>query len=619
MLWGLLLALPLLWELKWFVPFWIITLVAQITVYRWHRGINASTAFILFLVTALCYALFPCDDDVWRYLFEARAFDSGHNPYLTAPANLQHLDSTGVNHPSWTAIYGPLFILVLAWFEGWVNSPFTLCLFWSALHLLNSIILRKVAPEGMWKLHLLSPFLLFETIAHGHMEVFLTLGLLVWVMAEKARSPALGILGFLLCLWIKWWGWLLFPLFLKRRNLTVILVTLAVSVLVLWPFREAPWALLTSVLNFQELWTNGYPHLWIEELFGPLAGILMAMTLLALLLAVVLVGGPFHEQVWQFLRLGLWLAPTLHPWYWVLPLTALLLSGKSLSFSLMGAAAVGLHYPEFALAAHGEWTSSFWTVLPLLLLTFLSEWRQRRYLAFEEGESFTGVSVVTPVFNEAENLDRLGQRLEGIPEVKDWIVVDGGSEDESFALAQAKGARALAAQQKGRGNQILEGVRACSKDWVLVVHADSDFSPSFFRDLRQTVERVPGLVGGAFRMVYNDHTRMGPLMFLNDLKTRWLGISFGDQCQFLHRKRLEALGGFPALPLMEDLELSLLWKGEPVAYIDRSNSITSPRRWHQVGRLKNAKLIIKLLWIYLWQRHWSPPVDVRRLYQRYYP
>jgi hypothetical protein len=129
---------------------------------------------------------------------------------------------------------------------------------------------------------------------------------------------------------------------------------------------------------------------------------------------------------------------------------------------------------------------------------------------------------------------------------------------------------------------------------------------------------VPNLDGGAFKMAYRNYQHMGPLHWVNDLKFRLFGVSFGDQSQFFHRQRLKNRGNFPKLALMEDLELSLLWKGGHVAYISETRSLTSPRRWKEKGRLRNTLQILSLLYYYLLQRHWNPPVDVKKLYQRYY-
>ena len=47
----------------------------------------------------------------------------------------------------------------------------------------------------------------------------------------------------------------------------------------------------------------------------------------------------------------------------------------------------------------------------------------------------------------------------------------------------------------------------------------------------------------------------------SNLRARWLGLIFGDQAMFIRRSTFDELGGFPDLPLMEDLELSLMLRG----------------------------------------------------------
>jgi glycosyltransferase involved in cell wall biosynthesis len=302
-----------------------------------------------------------------------------------------------------------------------------------------------------------------------------------------------------------------------------------------------------------------------------------------------------------------------------MPLTCALCSKKTATFAILGGAALALHYPQFQADTTGHWESSAWVALPFFGLVLLSEWRHRHHLLRERGTWVERFSVVTPVLNEADNLKAIGPWIQQHRDViRDWIVVDGGSNDDSVALARQFGAQVQIATTRGRGHQIHQGLQAAKEDWVVICHADSRYPQGFFKALQNRIATGPLLEGGAFRMVYRDIPKMGILLFLNDLKTRWLGISFGDQTQFIHRPSLQKRGGFPKLALMEDLELSLRWKGGHVCYLTNTLSITSARKWDRDGRIKNAWLIIQLLAAYLWQRHWHPPVDVSRLYQRYY-
>ncbi len=106
---------------------------------------------------------------------------------------------------------------------------------------------------------------------------------------------------------------------------------------------------------------------------------------------------------------------------------------------------------------------------------------------------------------------------------------------------------------------------------------------------------------------------------LNHLRTRWTGISFGDQGQFVRRSALDAVGGFPDLMLMEDVELALRLKriGRPLYVTDGVR--VSDRRWRRRGVSGNALTVVTLFMRYLLMRRLGvDPGGNRAFYQRYY-
>ena len=106
---------------------------------------------------------------------------------------------------------------------------------------------------------------------------------------------------------------------------------------------------------------------------------------------------------------------------------------------------------------------------------------------------------------------------------------------------------------------------------------------------------------------------------LNHLRTRWSGISFGDQGQFFRRAALDAVGGFPACMLMEDVELALRLKriGRPL-YIDGGVRVSN-RRWEREGVGGNVLTVIGLFVRYLLQRRLEADLGENiSYYRRYY-
>lgn len=667
------LAMLLCWQSSLFIPFVTLALASSLFPYIVDKKVlrlrsdgdrRPIAYWPLFFILCPFYLAIPADDDVYRYLWEGLVHANKLNPYLIAPEQLQlHFEHKDlINHPDWSAIYGPLFIQMCSWLaHPWVPqalfSVAGLKVIHLVLHLLNAKLLLEIlnhssantasghsdAPVETTKpsqdheksradvsatqkrnrhiagLYLCSPFLLLEGIGLAHFETWLCFAALLAIYGMQKHRPLWLTLGLCGSLWLKWWAIPLLPLFVRRKNLLALGATAALSLCILAPFWADGPAMFTSLLDFEGLWCNGYPHLFLQHFFESSTSILVALFAAALLFFVLLVGGSIQEQLWQFFRMSLFWAPTLHPWYWVMPLSFALCSGKTATFSLLSALALALHYPEFSWSQQGLWQSNVWSCLPFFFVLWLSEWRIRHHIFRERGETVESFSVITPCLNEEDNLNELGSTLSQHREhLKEWIVVDAGSSDQSIEIAKSWGAEVLTPNIKGRGPQIHHGIEHSQQAWCVVIHADTRFEPNFFPELKRQIARVPDLDGGAFRMIYRGHQSMGPLMFLNDLKMRLLGVSFGDQSQFFNKHRLRERGGFPQLPLMEDLELSLIWKGGNVCYITSTYSCTSPRRWQDMGRIKNASLIIKLLFIYLCRRHWAPPVDVAQLYRTYY-
>jgi hypothetical protein len=98
-----------------------------------------------------------------------------------------------------------------------------------------------------------------------------------------------------------------------------------------------------------------------------------------------------------------------------------------------------------------------------------------------------------------------------------------------------------------------------------------------------------------------------------NLRSRATGISTGDQALFATRAAFDAVGGFPAQPLMEDVELAKRLKrvGRPASL--RAKVATSGRRWDRHGTWSTILLMWRLRFDY-WRG-----VPVARLADRYPP
>ena len=220
------------------------------------------------------------------------------------------------------------------------------------------------------------------------------------------------------------------------------------------------------------------------------------------------------------------------------------------------------------------------------------------------------ISVVIPTLDEAETLPETLRRVRAVPEVLEVIVVDGGSRDATAAVASAHGARVLQSRP-GRGTQMRLGAQHARGDVVLLLHADTWVPPEAGAALLRCL-RNPRVVGGGF---WKRFDRRHPLLLGSRLKCA-LRIAlaqhvFGDQGFFVRRAALEAVGGVPDVPLMEDFELARALRPLGRLVLADATVVTSARRFLERGVLRTKW---RMFYVWLRYRLGTPPDRLARLY-----
>jgi rSAM/selenodomain-associated transferase 2 len=219
------------------------------------------------------------------------------------------------------------------------------------------------------------------------------------------------------------------------------------------------------------------------------------------------------------------------------------------------------------------------------------------------------LSVIIPALDEAE---RIGAAVASArdPLVGEVIVVDGGSRDETAATARAAGARVLEAP-RGRARQMNAGAARAAGDVLLFLHADTTLPVGFATAVR-TALADPSVVGGRFDVRLEPSSPFLALTAaLINLRSRWSGIATGDQALFVRRDVFVALGGFPDVPLMEDVAFSRALKRRGRVAALRARVTTSSRRWLHHGPLRTVLLMWWLRFLY-----WCgvSPAELKRRY-----
>ena len=167
------------------------------------------------------------------------------------------------------------------------------------------------------------------------------------------------------------------------------------------------------------------------------------------------------------------------------------------------------------------------------------------------------------------------------------VVVDAGSQDRTVRQAEEAGARVLSSE-RGRAQQLEKGWRAVKADVILFLHADTKLPPAWASAVSTSLLDA-GRVGGAFRLRLDAKGMTLRLVeFLARVRATLIGLPYGDQAIFVRRSVLESIGGVPAVPIMEDLDLIREMKRKGRIEVLGLEVRTSARRYLDHGVLRTA-------------------------------
>lgn len=207
------------------------------------------------------------------------------------------------------------------------------------------------------------------------------------------------------------------------------------------------------------------------------------------------------------------------------------------------------------------------------------------------------ISIIIPTLEEeaiiGECIDQLatGENIE-------VIVSDGGSSDNTRTIAAAHGA-AVVASRAGRARQMNAGAACASGEILLFLHADTRLPDEYDRLVREAVA-APGTLAGAFEFATDiDSLIIRFIEAMTGIRSRRLGITFGDQGIFVKASVFQRLGGYPVQPIMEDYELVRRLRRCGRMVIVPSPAMTSARRWRANGVIKNTFINVTVTIAYL--------------------
>jgi rSAM/selenodomain-associated transferase 2 len=224
------------------------------------------------------------------------------------------------------------------------------------------------------------------------------------------------------------------------------------------------------------------------------------------------------------------------------------------------------------------------------------------------------VSIIIPTLNEATSLGRTLHCLSVLdPPAWEILVVDGGSRDDTVAIAASISATVIHSEQAGRSIQMNRGAEVATGEILCFLHADTLVPDDVIAVIERTLGNPAIACGGFISLMAGTETTRWGVSLHNYLKTYYapllfrphlfwfkgLRLLFGDQVMFCRRRDFWACGGFdPALPIMEEADLCL--KLLPYGRIRQVNRVvqSSDRRVAKWGALKATAiyLYVGFLW-----------------------
>lgn len=224
------------------------------------------------------------------------------------------------------------------------------------------------------------------------------------------------------------------------------------------------------------------------------------------------------------------------------------------------------------------------------------------------------LSVIVPTLDAADFLPATlaalaGGRRAGL--LREVVVADGGSADETCAVARALGACVIAAP-RGRGAQLAAGAEAASGEWLLFLHADTRLAAGWTDAVEAFIADEANRRRAAYLRLRLDDEGMAArrLEALVAWRCRVFALPYGDQGLLLARALYREIDGFRPLPLMEDVDLVRRLGRRRLVPL-AGDAVTSAARYRRDGYLRRPLRNLACLGLYFLG---VPPRLIGRLY-----
>lgn len=193
--------------------------------------------------------------------------------------------------------------------------------------------------------------------------------------------------------------------------------------------------------------------------------------------------------------------------------------------------------------------------------------------------------------------------------VREVIISDGGSSDETVPIAQESGALVVEGSQ-GRGMQLQRGAAIARSTWLLFLHADTALSPGWTSAVGTHIDTQSDAAGYFHFSPFPNTAASRRLAFWVNLRCRVFALPYGDQGLLISKVLYDGIGGFTPLALMEDVDLARRLGRARLRPMD-ARAITSVEKHLRDGVMRRSA---KNLWLLL---QFLCGVDANRLAKSY--
>ena len=230
---------------------------------------------------------------------------------------------------------------------------------------------------------------------------------------------------------------------------------------------------------------------------------------------------------------------------------------------------------------------------------------------FREVKGHTKLSIIIPTLNESQNLPLLLSDLSEYNSNIEILIIDSTSKDKTKDIALINGTRFFKINKNNRGLQLNYGAKKANADWLLFIHADSRLKFNWSKEIIEILKKDPNFVYYFKFKVNNKSLNYRFLEFLVNLRCLIFKSPYGDQGLLISKENFKNLGGYKAIPIMEDLDFICRINKKNLKSL-RTPIFTSSRKWDEINFVRQS---LKNWYL---RRLMRKGYSINRIYKKYY-